>query len=681
MPRKQDAHRLRRWLVRLVVLTLVTLTLACLGLWLLFRSTVPPLDGQLALAGLKAPVEILFDRFGIPHVYARDPEDAWMTVGYLHARERAWQMEVYRRATGGRLSELFGPATLRADKRFLALGLRRAASAEWQSATPSVRTALQRYADGVNAGMRAMGRWGRPPEFQLLRLAPEPWTPVDSLAVARLLAWRLAENRRGELVRGLLSRSIGAAAANALMGPLPPGAPTIVQTGTEERARSTSVSADLAGPVARLDAPALPPGLEWLDITARAGGSNSWVIAGSRTASGRPLLANDPHLGVEMPSIWYEVHVIAAGLDVAGVTLPSTPFVVIGHNTRIAWGLTNTGADVVDFYVEDVDMTRRQYLYRGAWRPLSVTTFAIDVRGRSQPEPYEVFSTLHGPLVATEVAWEDPPDFSGATGRLDPRPLALRWEAVRQGETAGAFEALNRAANWADFLAATRRFGAPSQNIVYADVDGHIGYAMSGRIPVRAAGDGGAPVPGWTGEFEWTGSVAPERLPAMLDPPSGQIVTANSEIDRRWAQPMTRDWTAPFRTMRILERLGARTGLDRDDMQSLQADVHATAADRVLLAVEAASKSSKFANRRPRCAHGRRSIAALGPPGRCPSHRRAVSGISSRALAPHVCRRDAAGGIQGLLRIRIVGALHRPSRNPRRSVVALVERHRDPRPP
>jgi len=569
--------------------------LAVTALWLLFRSTVPPLEGQLTLPGLKTPVEILFDRYAVPHVYARDPDDAWMAIGYLHARERGWQMEVYRRATGGRLSEIFGHATVPADKRCLALGLRRAASAEWQTATPTVRSALQRYADGVNAAMTAMGRWGRPPEFQLLRLAPEPWTPVDSLAVARLMAWRLAENRRGELVRGLLGRAIGAAAANALMSPLPAGAPAIIQgSGRIEPAITKSREGMTTDPVARAESLAMPPGLEWLNVTARAGGSNSWVIAGSRTATGRPLLANDPHLNVEMPSIWYEAHVIAAGLDVAGVTLPSNPFVIIGHNKRIAWGLTNTGADVIDFYVEDVDMTRRQYLYRGVWQPLTVNKFTIDVRGE-RSEPYEVFSTIHGPLVASETAWEDPPEIANATGRLNPKPLALRWDAVRQGETAGAFEALNRAGRWTEFLAAVRRFGAPSQNIVYADVDGHIGYAMSGRIPIRSGSDGGTPVPGWTGEHEWTGVVQPDQLPTLLDPPSGEIVTANAEIDRTWPRPMTRDWTAPFRTMRIVERLGTMSALTMDDMRSIQADVRALSADCLLSAVEAAAKSTKYA--------------------------------------------------------------------------------------
>jgi penicillin amidase len=578
-------------LVALVFLTLATLVAAGIGVWLLLKRNVPVLEGQLRLPGLGAPVEILFDSYAIPHVYARDPDDAWMAVGYLHGRERLWQMEVYRRATGGRLSEMFGVATLRADKRFVALGLRRAAAAEWQTATPAVRSALEHYAAGVNVAMSEMSRWHRPAELLLLGVEPEPWTPADSLAVARLLAWRLAENRRGELVRGRLTRAVGAAEANRLMGSLPPTAPAILDAGPRRVAES-QVGDGLAGAtVAR--AP-LPPGLEWLDVTARAGGSNSWVVSGQRTKSGRPLLANDPHLNVEMPAIWYEAHVVAAGIDVAGVTLPGAPFVIIGHNSRIAWGLTNTGADVVDFYVEDVNMSTRQYLYRGEWLPLSSATFDIGVRGEKQPTRFEVLSTRHGPLVATESEWEEPPDFSGGTGRLTPRPLALHWEALAQGETAGAFDALDRAGNWSEFLAAVRRFGAPSQNVIYADMNGHIGYAMSGRLPIRTASDGGTPLPGWTGEHEWAGTVPVERLPTLLDPPSGQIVTANAEVDHRWPGVMTRDWTAPFRTMRILELLGSRTGLEPSDMKTIQADVRATAADQLLAAVELAAKSARY---------------------------------------------------------------------------------------
>jgi penicillin amidase len=553
------------------------------------------LEGQLKLAGLAAPVEVLFDQAGIPHIYARDAEDAWLTLGYLHGRERLWQMELYRRASGGRLSEILGETALRVDKRFVGLGLRRAAADEWSTATPIVRLALERYSRGVNIAIEGMSRFDRPPEFLALGITPEPWTPTDSLAVARLLAWRLAENRMGELVRGRLTNAVGTASAERLMGMWPAGAPTILSAakpGDAPRASGARRQPDgdraRSGFMASAD---LPPGLRWLDVSTRAGGSNSWVVAPSRTATGRPLLANDPHLLVEMPSIWYEAHMVAAGLDVAGVTLPSTPFVVIGHNARVAWGLTNTGIDAQDFYVEDVDMTRRQYLYQDQWLPLQSTKVEIGVRGR-RPVAFEYFSTRHGALLYTETEWETPPDLASLSGRVKPRPLALRWET--RGETAGGFEAINRAANWADFLAGVRRFSAPSQNFVYADVDGHIGYAMSGRLPIRRGGDGGTPSRGWTGEQDWVGTVPPERMPAALDPPAGQIVTANAEIDPGWPTAMTRDWTAPFRTARIVDQLGTRAGLDQAALTAIQLDVRSAAADPILAAAEAAAKSAAY---------------------------------------------------------------------------------------
>lgn len=589
----------RRWAPRLLVLTAIGLIgLAGIG-WYGLRRSVPQMNGQLRMAGLTAPVEIIFDAYGVPHVYARDVDDAWFAVGVLHARERLWQMELYRRASSGRLSEVLGPTTLRVDKRFVGLGLRRAAADEWQTATPLVRAALERYCRGINAAVAEMGRWRRPPEFLALGIEPEPWTPVDSLSVARLLSWRLAENRWGELVRGRLTGAIGAADANRLMGVWPAKAPTIVDAGRPVPPVAASPMPGLpwaaAGPAAGTVAAAdpLPPGLAWLDVGARAGGSNSWVLAPRRSATGRPLLANDPHLAVEMPSIWYEVHLVAAGLDVTGVTLPSAPFVIIGHNARMAWGLTNTGIDVQDFYVEDVDMTRRQYLFRGQWLPLRSTTVEIGVRGQAQPTAFEYFSTRHGPLLYTEAEWETPPDLAGLAGRVTPRPLALRWET--RGETAGGFEAINRASNWAEFLAGVRRFAAPSQSFVYADVDGHIGYAMSGRVPLRSGGDGGVPSRGWTGEQDWVGTAPVERLPAVLDPPSGHVITANAEIDPTWPGVMTRDWTAPFRTIRIAERLAGRATLDQAALSAIQLDVRSVAAEPILAAVEAAAASPRYA--------------------------------------------------------------------------------------
>jgi penicillin amidase len=593
-----ERRRSRRWVVVPLILTLTAALLAAGAAWWVAEGTVPQQSGELQVKGLEAPVEVLFDSWGIPHIYARDSADAWFAVGFLQARERLWKLELYRRVAAGRLSELFGERTLQADRRFRALALRRAAAAELGAAPTRTKLALDRYAAGVNAALGTLGRWKRPLEFQLLGITPEPWTPLDSLAVAKLMAWRLAENRHGELVRGVLTRQFGEGSTERLMGMWPPDAPTIIQRSETHAGRSIRSIPPTFAPVRtaayglapRTRSEDLPPGLEWLSPAARPGGSNGWVVAGSRTASGRPLLANDPHLGLEMPSLWYEAHLVAADLDVAGAMLPGSPFVVIGHNDRIAWGITNSGVDVQDFYIEDVDFGRRRYLYGGTWQPLKVDRAEIDVRGLDRPYIAETLSTRHGPLIATENDWEDLPTFSETTRRGSPRPLALRWDSI-SGESAGPFEALNRARSWQEFLSAVRRVAAPSLSFIYADSAGTIGYAMSGALPVRAQGDGSIPTPGWTAVYEWIGTVPAERLPAAVNPPSAQFVTANAEVDPRWPGTMTRDWTAPFRTTRIIELLGNRTGLQLAGFREMQADVRSLAADRMLETVEAAVRS------------------------------------------------------------------------------------------
>ncbi|MGE3190034.1 MAG: penicillin acylase family protein, partial [Vicinamibacterales bacterium] len=324
--------------------------------WGWTRASLPPLDGETTVPGLHRPVEVLFDGWAVPHVYARDPEDAWFAAGVLHARDRAWQMELYRRVTMGRLAEVLGEEALPVDRRFLTLGLRARAASAWAATSPQARVALERYAAGVNAVFAATSGWRRPPEFQALGVDPAPWSPLDSLAVAELLAWRLAENHQAELVRFALARRFGDAAATRLAGRYPASAPAVMPAavpGVAGRAPagppSRGGAVDVVARAGAGAAPvAYPRGLEWLEPSAPRVNSNNWVLAGSRTASRRPILANDPHLAIEMPSTWYELHLVAAGLDVTGVSVPGSPFVVIGHNQRVAWGCSNTGADVQD---------------------------------------------------------------------------------------------------------------------------------------------------------------------------------------------------------------------------------------------------------------------------------------------------------------------------------------------
>jgi penicillin amidase len=584
-------------LKRLLLVTLIVAALVAGGLWWWTRASLPQYDGEMAVNGLHGPVEVLFDGHGVPHVYASGPEDAWFTAGWMHARERFWQMELYRRAAAGRLSEILGEPTLPVDRRFLTLELRSAAEAEWNAAPLAVREGLTRYAAGVNAQLAQASGRRRPIELQVLGVVPAEWTPIDSLSVGRLVAWRLAENHQAELVRHALAARFGSTEAMRLAGRYPLNAPSVMQglaqvdgTARHEPAVPAMAAAISGSEKDRQSASPRdwPPGLQWLHPDARRGGSNNWVIAGRRTATGRPLLANDPHLQLEFPGIWYEMHLVAAGLDVTGVTVPGTPFVILGHNARIAWGLTNTGADVQDLFIDRVDIGRRQYYFQGQWLPVDVVRKEIPVSG-GEPRVMEVWRTRHGSVFAdVGLDWEDAPEWlaPGVERRGEKRVFTLRWDT--SGEMAGVFEALNRAGSWTEFTAGVERFTAPSQNFVYADVDGNIGYAMSGVLPQRSASVGSMPNDGVTGEGEWTGSIPPAALPRVLNPPRGYITSSNNLIDRQWPGLVTRDWTAPYRTVRLHRLIEASTRVDQSTAAAWQTDVTGLAAADVLSSVDQA---------------------------------------------------------------------------------------------
>lgn len=586
---------------RLLVLTFVLLLVAGAGgAWWWAKGSVPVMDGQVTYSGLGAPVQVLFDQYGVPAVYARDVEDAWFTAGVLHARDRLWQMELYRRVTYGRLSEVLGDTTIDIDKRFLTLGLRDAAREEWERANPQVKVALERYAEGVNAVVSGfVGRRQRPLEFQLLGFMPAPWEPIDSLAVGRLLAWRLAENHQAELVRAALAAKFGAETALQLTGRYPAGAPAIIDGSLRAPAPTTTDTAASAASYASAASHAsgesrrMPPGLEWLSAGARRGNSNNWVLAGSRTKSGRPILANDPHLQIEFPGTWYEMHLVAGGLDVVGVTIPGVPFVALGHNARIAWGMTNTNADVQDLALERVDVGKKQAMWRGSWVPVEVQQVDIPVRGRGYPVRFEIWQTRNGPIIADDdLDWESPPTWLSPEGRPNEerRAYSLRWDAG--GDLATAFEAINRAGDWASFTTAVTSFSVPSSNIVYADVDGNVGYAMSGKVPTRAGGDGRMPVDGNSAAV-WTGSIDPTTLPRVLNPASGFITSSNNEIDRGFGGLITQDWAAPFRAMRLKDQLAKAQGVDLDATAALQNDRRSAAADLLLAGLESAIKTGR----------------------------------------------------------------------------------------
>ncbi len=536
--------RARRWLAALAIaLALPVLAGAGTGAWLAWRA-FPTISGRLAVPGLGAPVEVIRDRWGIPHLYATSAHDLFFAQGYVHAQDRLWQMDFNRRVPSGRLSELFGEVTLSSDRFLRTVGMHRAAEDEQAHLDPESAQTLDAYAAGVNAWIARSGS-RLPIEFALLRYRPEPWTPTDSLAFGKLLAWILGGNWRYQLLRAHLIARFGVEGMRVLVPPYATNAPVIIPAGTRTSDWQQTALLRL------LDQPGLSSGI----------GSNNWVLSGSRTATGRPLLANDPHLEAQMPSIWYEMHLVGGPYDVTGVALPGVPGVVIGHNAHVAWGVTNAPTDVQDLFIErfhPTDPTR--YLYRGRWEPAKIVREAIRVRGR--PDVVEtVRITRHGPIINDVVEGLD-------------TFLALRWTALEPGTVSASVLRLDRARTWDEFRAALRLWTVPAQNFVYADRRGNIGYQLPGRIPIRANGDGMVPVPGWTGEYEWVGEIPFERLPSSFNPPRGAIVTANNRIvPDRYAYQLSQEWDPGFRARRIETLLAPLHRASIEDMEAIQMDL------------------------------------------------------------------------------------------------------------
>ena len=532
-----------------VLILVILLAVAAGYAWL--RQSLPQLEGSLTLSGLKAPVEIVRDRHGVPHIYAGSAADAYFALGFVHAQDRLWQMEMNRRTGSGRLSEALGAATLDADKFLRTLGIRSVAEATLKSLSDETRSQLDAYAAGVNAFL-AQRSGPLPPEFLLTGIQPEPWQSADSVAWAKMMAWDLGANWRTELLRLRLAKKLSAAQIGEFLPPYPGDAPLAV--------------ADYAALYRQLDASKLAalalPGLS------EDGASNNWVLAGSRTASGKPLLANDPHLGLAAPAVWYFAHLSAPGFDVMGATLPGVPGVVLGRNRQIAWGMTNTGPDVQDLYIERVDAGGRVLSPQG-WQKLATHGEVIKVKG--QPDvALTVRASRHGPLISDV--------FKPAAAALPQNfALAFAWTTLREDDL--TMQALGRfatAGNWNEFLAAARDSHSPQQNMVYADAEGNIGYIAPGRVPVRKPANdlkGQAPAPGWDAKYDWNGFIAFEDLPQSYNPAAGAIVTANQKIvPDGYRHYLTSEWVLPYRAERIKQLLEATPKHTLRSFAEIQAD-------------------------------------------------------------------------------------------------------------
>jgi penicillin G amidase len=553
------------------VIAIALVLLAAAG-WLHLRRSLPQLDGEVFARGLGAPVEIVRDVEGVPHIFAKHESDAWFAIGYAHAQDRLWQMEFQRRVAQGRLAEFIGERAFDTDRLMRTLGLARAAERAVENTDAATRAQLEAYAAGVNAFLAADPVL--PIEFQVFRITPEPWKPSDSVGWLYVMAWDLSGNWRTELGRLRYASKLGRERANELIPPYP---------------------GDTAAPLPdfkALYAELVPQANALLALsppTEEAIGSNSWVVSGAHTETGKPLLANDPHLGLQAPALWYLAHLSWPSANVVGGTLPGLPFVVLGRNDHVAWTMTTTNSDTQDLFVEKLAPgDPASYLTPQGKAPFEMREEVISVRGEQRR--IEVRSTRHGPVLSDAIR-----NVKEATpaGHV----LALAWAALDPGNAAArAGFALNRARDRAELLAALRDFHAPHQNVVFATSEGHIGFVAPAIVPVRAADNeamGRVPVPGWIAKYDWQGVMPFEEMPAIHDPPSGTIVTANHKITPPGYRPfLSVDWFLPFRAERIEEMLASQPKHSLDSFGRMQADTVSRLA-RELLAVALAAKPER----------------------------------------------------------------------------------------
>lgn len=525
------------------------------------RAALPPVDGELRLDGLRAPVRVVRDRWGVPHITAQSEADLFLAQGFVVASERLFQLELSLRLATGRLSEVFSGLTLGLDRFARTVGWNRTGHNLAARLDERSVGMLDAMVSGWRAWMATMP--ARPPEYDVLDL--DPWLPDGAEARAMIsaatvfMAWSLSGNWDLELLRAEIAGRLGWEAVTDLFPDLPAEPPQVL-AGKRHGGRGAVLDLLRSAP--------LPTGGQ---------GSNNWVVSGARTASGKPLLANDPHLLAQLPSVWFEIHLTAPGVDVAGVTLPFAPGVTIGHNDRIAWGFTNVGGDTQDLYLERLNEAGTAALYEGGWEPLTVHREEIDVRNQD-PVVAEVRETRHGPILT---------DYLVGVAQPEPRPMpdtyALRWVGAVEGIMPLVTFRMNTARTFEEFREAVREWHSPGQNMVYADIDGHIGYQCTGLHPVRRRGDGTVPVPGWTAEFEWGGWVPFDELPWALDPEEGFLATANNRPhDDSYPWLLGKDFLPPFRARRVAEMIAMIPVHDRVSFARMQMDTASLAAVQVV---------------------------------------------------------------------------------------------------
>ncbi len=640
------SSKVRRFLIGLIGVLLVLAILGGLAGNMAVKASFPQISGEIKLTGLNGPVSVYRDKMGIPHIYATTSHDLFMAQGFIHAQDRFWQMDFWRHIGSGRLSEMFGKGQVDTDMFLRTLGWRQVAEQEYALLSPTSKAILDDYSTGVNAYLKERSGTQLSLEYGILGLLtpsykPEPWTPVNSLTWGKAMAWDLGGNMDDEIERAILLKSLTPEQLAELYPAYPADYPVIVPKIREGvaalpsvvNAKPSTVSVPLpaanyqaiAGKLALMESMLGPTGT---DI-----GSNSWLVSGKLTTTGKPLLANDMHLGIQMPSIWYQVALHcqpkseACPFDVTGFSFAGVPGIVAGHNDRVAWAFTNLGPDVQDLFIEKVNPDNsNQYEVDGKWVDFETRKETIVVGG-GDPVEITVRISRHGPVVSdTYGSLKDQIDpkkekkgkiytdvsrgGKSANSSFDPQDvtpqpfkdqagidlpenyvMALSWTALSPASPFEAVWGFDKSQNWEEFRDAARHWSVPAQNLLYADVDGNIGYQTPGNIPIRKQGDGSLPVPGWTGEYDWSGFIPFDELPYTYNPESGFIATANNQANPRdYPYLITTEWDYGQRAARIVDMLQNAPGkIDMAYFQTMHGDsksLNAEALVPVLLSVK-----------------------------------------------------------------------------------------------
>ncbi len=624
---KRITQLLSRVLIALVIIVVVVGGIGTYYVKSYIPNTIAPksfpqVNGNIKLAGLNNTVDIYRDGMGIPHIYATSLHDLFFAQGYVHAQERFWQMDFWRHIGSGRLSEMFGESQVDTDMFLRTLGWRQTAEQEYEELGSEPKAILDAYTEGVNAYITERDPVEISLEYLILTgvLNPdytiEPWTPIHSLTWGKAMAWDLRGNIEEEVERAVLLNTLSTDQVNELFPKYPEDHPVIVPEIGENAVGSQPSDVSYQPQsidYSKINFNQIYKQLTMLDSYLSPGGSgigsNSWAISGELSSTGSAILANDPHLGIQMPSIWFQMgmHCRNKGEDcpfeMSGFSFPGVPGVIIGHNDRIAWGFTNTGPDVMDLYIEKVNPENlNQYEVNGEWVDFENRNETIKVAGGDEVN-ITVRASHHGPVLTEvygplkdQIDLEEDPEaqpFKDKAGVDLPENyvISLAWTALIPSTPFEAIWGFNKAQNWEEFRAAGSNFHVPAQNLLYADIEGNIGYQMPGDIPIRAKGDGTLPVPGWTGDYEWTGFIPFEELPFVLNPASGYIATANNQVNP-WDYPylITKDYNYGFRATRIVDMLEtAPSKIDIDYFQSMQGDAKNLNAEKlvpILLALE-----------------------------------------------------------------------------------------------